>query len=107
MLANKEFTNWLIEERRNRGLSQKRFAELAGISSRVYSRIERGLKDPSLRICKAIAKVFKISCEEVLAAAGKTPFQKRTIKWALGICCWLCHLGCDDLENFDAYIRFS
>jgi len=46
---------WLIELRKERGLSQYKLADLLGISRSYYSLIETGIRDPGGRTAKKIA----------------------------------------------------
>ena len=107
MLANTTFTKWLIDERRKRGLTTEGVAKLAGIAAWDLSRIEEGRKRPSIRVCRAIAKVFNISCEDVLRLAGKLTVYKRSFRGIFSTCCWLFDLKCSDCEGIDTFIRFA
>ena len=49
---------WLIELRKERGLSQYQLADLVGISRSHYTTIESGLRTPSGRTAKKIADVL-------------------------------------------------
>nr|PZN17647.1 MAG: XRE family transcriptional regulator [Chloroflexota bacterium] len=49
---------WLIELRKERGLSQHQLASRIGISRSYYSEIEVGTKTPSGRTAKKIADYF-------------------------------------------------
>ena len=107
MLANTTFTTWLIEERQKKGLTTESVAKLAEIPAEDYSRIEEGRKRPSLRMCRAIAKVFNVSCEDVLRAAGKLSAYKRSIRGIFSTCCWIFDLKCSDCVDMDRFIRFA
>ena len=48
------------------GLTQEQVAEKAGIHVSYYSRIERGVVNPSLEVLESIAKVLKVKSSEIL-----------------------------------------
>ncbi|EIW20088.1 MULTISPECIES: helix-turn-helix transcriptional regulator [Pelosinus] len=47
--------------RENIGLTQARMAELLGISRSYYSLIENGMRNPDYGLAKRIAKILKVS----------------------------------------------
>lgn len=49
----------LIKQRRNKGLSQSKVANMAQISRTYYTSIELGYKNPSLPVAKRIANVLE------------------------------------------------
>jgi len=107
MYANTTFTNWLIDERRKRGLTTLGVAEKARIPAGVYARIEGGWKKPSFRMCRAIARVFDVSCEDVLRFAGKLSAYKRSLRGILSTCCWVRDMTCSDCMGMERFIRFA
>jgi len=54
--------------REQRQIPQKRLAEIVGVSPPMISQIERGTKNPSLQIGKAIADALGCTMEELLGA---------------------------------------
>ncbi|MFH1422135.1 MAG: helix-turn-helix transcriptional regulator [Planctomycetota bacterium] len=53
------------EERKKRGLTQEKLAELSGVSNTFISFIESGNKNASLKTIKKIADVFQISLSDL------------------------------------------
>lgn len=53
------------EERKKRGLTQERLAELAGISNNFISYIESGRKTASLKTIKKIADILELPLSEL------------------------------------------
>lgn len=51
-------------------LSMRQFARAVGISNPYLSQIERGLRQPSAKILKDIAKALRISAETLYVRAG-------------------------------------
>lgn len=49
---------WLIEKRKNKGLSQKDVSEMARISQPSYCNIENGSRRPSVETAKRIAEAL-------------------------------------------------
>src|SRR5436309_15376738 len=56
--------------RRNARISLRKLASQAGVSNPYLSQIERGLRQPSARILKDIAKALRISAETLYVRAG-------------------------------------
>lgn len=52
--------------RETRKLTQEEVAEKAGIHVSYYSRIERGVVNPSLEVLENIAKVLKVKSSDIL-----------------------------------------
>jgi transcriptional regulator with XRE-family HTH domain len=52
--------------RKSKGITQLEFAELLGVGRSYLSQIERGKRDPGLRLVKAIADGFKIPLADLL-----------------------------------------
>jgi transcriptional regulator with XRE-family HTH domain len=61
---------YIREQRRQAELSLRKLASQAGVSSPYLSQIERGLRQPSARILKDIAKALRISAETLYVRAG-------------------------------------
>lgn len=55
---------WLIDKRKNKGLSQKDVSERAGISQPSYCNIENGSRRPSVETAKRIAEVLGFNWTE-------------------------------------------
>jgi transcriptional regulator with XRE-family HTH domain len=61
---------YIREQRRQAELSLRKLATQAGVSNPYLSQIERGLRQPSARILKDIAKALRISAETLYVRAG-------------------------------------
>jgi transcriptional regulator with XRE-family HTH domain len=61
---------YLREQRQSTELSLRQLSEVAGISNRYISQIERGLKKPSAEILQSLAKALRISAESLYVRAG-------------------------------------
>jgi putative transcriptional regulator len=57
--------NTVRQLRESRGLSQRRLAELLGVSRQTINSIETGRYDPSLPLAIAIARYFGSTVEEI------------------------------------------
>ncbi|HEY8451876.1 MAG: helix-turn-helix transcriptional regulator [Micromonosporaceae bacterium] len=57
--------NTVRQLRESRGLSQRRLAELLGVSRQTINSIETGRYDPSLPLAIAIARFFGSTVEEI------------------------------------------
>jgi transcriptional regulator with XRE-family HTH domain len=61
---------YIREQRRQAELSLRNLARQAGVSNPYLSQIERGLRQPSAKILKDIAKALRISAETLYLRAG-------------------------------------
>jgi transcriptional regulator with XRE-family HTH domain len=61
---------YIREQRRQAEMSLRKLASQAGVSNPYLSQIERGLRQPSARILKDIAKALRISAETLYVRAG-------------------------------------
>jgi transcriptional regulator with XRE-family HTH domain len=61
---------YIREQRRQAELSLRKLASQAGVSNPYLSQVERGLRQPSARILKDIAKALRISAETLYVRAG-------------------------------------
>jgi transcriptional regulator with XRE-family HTH domain len=61
---------YIRDQRRQAELSVRNLAKLAGVSNPYLSQIERGLRQPSAKILKDIAKALRISAETLYVKAG-------------------------------------
>jgi transcriptional regulator with XRE-family HTH domain len=61
---------YIREQRRQAELSLRKLAIQAGVSNPYLSQIERGLRQPSAKILKDIAKALRISAETLYVRAG-------------------------------------
>jgi len=61
---------YIREQRRQAELSLRHLARQAGVSNPYLSQIERGLRQPSAKILKDIAKALRISAETLYVRAG-------------------------------------
>ncbi len=60
------FSTNLKEHRRNRGYSQERLSELAGISYKYYQELEGGKKVPSVIILLSICKALDVNMAKLV-----------------------------------------
>jgi transcriptional regulator with XRE-family HTH domain len=68
--AVRDVGRYIREQRRQAELSLRKLASQAGVSNPYLSQIERGLRQPSARILKDIAKALRISAETLYVKAG-------------------------------------
>jgi transcriptional regulator with XRE-family HTH domain len=68
--AVRDVGRYIREQRRQAELSLRNLARQAGVSNPYLSQIERGLRQPSARILKDIAKALRISAETLYVRAG-------------------------------------
>lgn len=54
----------IIERRKKLDLSQKQVADKCGIKQGYYSRIERGIHKPSVKLAKKLSNVLQINWTE-------------------------------------------
>ncbi|MGX8834340.1 helix-turn-helix transcriptional regulator [Amedibacillus sp. YH-ame6] len=52
---------WLIECRKNKGLSKSQVAELVGVQCSVIGKYERGERRPSPEVAKKLGKLLKFN----------------------------------------------
>jgi len=70
MIANTLFSDWLIDELHEKGVSKQRIAEKAGIPSWKIRRILDGKVRPGSRCCKKLAQALDVPLRTVINAAG-------------------------------------
>ena len=70
MIANRLFSDWLIDELYEKGVTKQRIAEKAGIPSWKIRRILDGKVRPGSRCCKKLAQALDVPVRTVLTAAG-------------------------------------
>ena len=80
------FSEWLLQEMRNRNLNQKQLADDAGVSQSQVSRYLKGyVKKPDASILLRLTKAWNIPEEEALKAGGYDknfkPIKQSTIKY--------------------------
>lgn len=56
----------LREIRLKKGLSQNRLAEITGLSRGAIQHIEKGIRNPTLMVCHAIASAMNVSLGAIL-----------------------------------------
>ena len=76
---------YIREQRRQAELSLRKLASQAGVSNPYLSQIERGLRQPSARILKDIAKALRISAETLYVRAGILDGDAEVTDLAAGI----------------------
>jgi transcriptional regulator with XRE-family HTH domain len=65
------FSKNIVRLRKERGMSQKELAKLAGISQRMLVYYEKKAGNPPIEKIKRIAEVLKVNIDELLLDAGK------------------------------------
>ena len=65
-----ELGDFIRQQRERSALSLRKLAERAGISNPYLSQIERGLRNPSGEILKAIARALYVPAEALYQRAG-------------------------------------
>ena len=70
--------DYLKEQRVAAQLTLRQLAEQAGVSNPYLSQIERGLRRPSAEVLQRIAKVLRISAEQLYFRAGIASPQDST-----------------------------
>jgi transcriptional regulator with XRE-family HTH domain len=68
--AVRDVGRYIREQRRQAELSLRKLTSQAGVSNPYLSQIERGLRQPSAKILKDIAKALRISAETLYVKAG-------------------------------------
>jgi transcriptional regulator with XRE-family HTH domain len=68
--AVRDVGRYIRDQRRQAELSLRNLARQAGVSNPYLSQIERGLRQPSAKILKDIAKALRISAETLYLRAG-------------------------------------
>jgi transcriptional regulator with XRE-family HTH domain len=68
--AVRDVGRYIREQRRQAELSLRNLASQAGVSNPYLSQIERGLRQPSAKILKDIARALRISAETLYLQAG-------------------------------------
>ena len=72
MTIEQKFGATIVRLRKERNLSQERFAGEAGVSTRYMSDVENGIRNVSLDIIEKIAKQLGLSISELFAEVEKT-----------------------------------
>ena len=62
----KEFSIRLREVRKDSGMSQGDVASEIGVTTSAYANYEQGIREPSLKILKAICDTLDVSCDYLL-----------------------------------------
>jgi len=75
MLAtmNKTFSDWLVNELTERGISQADLARGAKVTRTAISDIVNGRRNPGRELASAIARAFSLPPEQVFRVAGFLP----------------------------------
>jgi transcriptional regulator with XRE-family HTH domain len=68
-----DFVTWLNTELNARGWSRSELARRGGVSAEAISQAISGKTRPGLKLCRAVAKAFGLSLEEVQRRAGLLP----------------------------------
>lgn len=63
----------LYRARIEKGLTQAEVAKLVGINRASYTHIERGTRNPSMHVARAIARVLNRTVDELFADGGDEP----------------------------------
>ncbi|HBP38661.1 MAG TPA: transcriptional regulator [Clostridiales bacterium] len=51
---------WLVDRRKNRGMTQMDIAAKAGISRAYYTQLETGQRDPSIKVAIRLAEILDL-----------------------------------------------
>ena len=68
-----DFSEWLREEMKRRGLNQSDLARAANVTRAAINGIMTGARGPGQDLCNAIAQAFSMPPEEVFRKAGLLP----------------------------------
>ncbi len=72
-----EFTQWLEEELKQRGMSKSELARRGSINLSHLQRVLAGERKPGPNTCSGIARALHIPVEEVFRRAGVLPKSRR------------------------------
>lgn len=72
MTIEQKFGATIVRLRKERNLSQERFAGEAGVSTRYMSDVENGIRNVSLDIIEKIAKQLGLSISQLFAEVEKS-----------------------------------
>lgn len=71
--------NRFFELRKNKNLTQNEVSSLTGIDQGELSKIERGIRCPTIKFLIAISKFYKVSVDYLLGLTDvKKPYKKST-----------------------------
>ncbi len=76
MLNTKKIIRSIIKRRKALGWSQAELARKINMSAAAISLLEKGLREPSLLTAVKLARVFKISLEELLLTDNFAPSKE-------------------------------
>ena len=62
----KEFSERLKDVRKDAGMSQADIADEIGVTKSAYANYEQGIREPSLKVLKAICDTLDVSCDYLL-----------------------------------------
>jgi transcriptional regulator with XRE-family HTH domain len=68
-MSNEE--TWIKRELTKRGMTGRRFADAIGCSPTHASRLIAGVDRPSVKLCRRIAAVFRVTEQEVMRQTGR------------------------------------
>lgn len=74
-MAN-NFSVYIKKLRNSKGLSQEDIAEQMDITLSAYSKIERGLTDPTYSRMRQIAQILKFDLSEILYSGAENPYEQ-------------------------------
>jgi len=69
-MENKEFSNWLLERMRTKGISVQQLADELDVSPATVYRWRTGSRVPIPDSCEHLAKYFDASSEELMRLTG-------------------------------------
>lgn len=73
----KSFSEWLLQEMEERGLTQAELARMSGTSRTSINNVILQIRNPGPSLCRAIADALNIPPEEVFMKAGILPQQQK------------------------------
>ncbi|MBR5317903.1 MAG: helix-turn-helix transcriptional regulator [Lachnospiraceae bacterium] len=79
-MDQKKVGSFLKELRKEKGVTQERFAEILGISGRTVSRWETGSNMPDISLLVEIAEFFDVSIPEIINGERKSESMNQEIK---------------------------
>lgn len=80
MLDSMKVGNFIMEKRKELGMTQQQLADKLNVSFQAVSKWENGTTYPNIEILKDLAIALAVTVDEILAGSEKVVFEKR-INW--------------------------